>query len=120
MDLNSLPILLAQVSNTPAADPAGQPVVTPPHWSVQALPLILMVVIIFVMFRSQSKKAKQHAEMLKTIRPGDKIIASAGLVGVVIAVKETTISLRCGDAKLEIQKGAVNDIIERGAETSQS
>src|SRR5436190_20352488 len=64
--------------------------------------LVLMVVMFyFVLIRPQSKKAKEHTQMLKTIRQGDKIVTSGGLVGVVITVKEKTLSIRSADAKLE-------------------
>ena len=36
--------------------------------------LVLMVVMIGFMFFSQSKKAKQHAAMLKTLKSGDRVV----------------------------------------------
>ncbi|HEV2393336.1 MAG TPA: preprotein translocase subunit YajC [Verrucomicrobiae bacterium] len=81
------------------------------------VPLVLMVVLFyFVLIRPQSKKQKEHAEMLKTVRPGDKIVTTGGVVGVIITVKEKTLSLRSGDAKFEITKAAIAEITERSGE----
>jgi preprotein translocase subunit YajC len=102
--------------------PAG----TQPDPKAQALnmvvPLVLMIVLFyFVLIRPQSKKQKEHAQMLKTVKPGDKIVTSGGVVGVVITVKEKTLTMRSADAKFEITKSAIAEISERGgSEGSQS
>jgi preprotein translocase subunit YajC len=81
--------------------------------------MVLMVVVFYLIgIRPQQKKAKDHANLLKTLRPGDKILTTGGIVGVVITVKEKTVSLRSADAKFEILKSAVSEITERGGEAS--
>ena len=80
----------------------------------------MFVMLYFVLLRPQQKKAKQQEALLKAIRPGDKIITSSGIVGVVITVKEKTLSIRSADAKLEITKAAVADVTERSGEPSEA
>jgi preprotein translocase subunit YajC len=83
--------------------------------------LVIMVVLFyFVLIRPQSKKQKEHAAMLKTVRKGDKIVTNGGIVAEVITVKEKTLSIRSADAKLEVSKAAVAEITERSGEPSQS
>lgn len=106
MDLNFLPVALAQ--GTP---PQGQP----QAWTMLPM-LVLMVVMIGFMFFSQSKKAKQHAAMLKTIKAGDKVMTSSGIIGIVVAVRDNALTVRSADAKLEIVKSAVAEITERSSE----
>ncbi len=92
----------------------------PPAW-VNIVPLALLVVVFyFALIRPQQKKAKDHAALLKTIRTGDKIITNSGIVAVVVTVKEKTLTVRSGDAKLEITKSAVAEISERSGESSAS
>jgi preprotein translocase subunit YajC len=91
-----------------------------PFW-VSFFPIILMVVVFyFVLMRPQQKKAKDEAEMRKNIKPGDKILTSGGIIGVVVAVKEKSLSIRSADAKLEILKSAVTDITERSSGAAES
>ena len=45
---------------------------------------------------------------------------SGGVVGVVITVKEKTVSIRSADAKLEITKTAIAEIIERSGDEKES
>jgi preprotein translocase subunit YajC len=83
--------------------------------------MVLMVVVFYVIgIRPQQKKAKQHAALLKNLRPGDKILTSGGIVGVVITVKEKTASIRSADAKMEVLKSAVSEITERSGEATES
>lgn len=84
-------------------------------------PLFLMLfALYFAIIRPQQKRQKQHDEMLKTLSVGDKVTTSSGIVGVVVGVKDKTLSLRSADTKLEVLKSAVTEITERGGEPAQS
>lgn len=80
--------------------------------------LILGVVFYFLMIRPQQTKAKEHAELLKALKPGDKILTTGGILGVVISVKEKSLSIRSADAKLEIAKNAVSEVTERSSSSA--
>jgi preprotein translocase subunit YajC len=82
--------------------------------------VILFFVFYFMAIRPQSKKAKEHATMLKAMKAGDKVITSGGVVGTVVSVKEKTISIRSAETKLEILKSAISEITERSGETASS
>lgn len=84
---------------------------------IMFIPIILMVV--FLMW-SQNKKAKQHAALLATVKSGDKVLTSSGIIGTVVTVKEKVITIRSSDSKLEISLSAVADITERGTQKSDS
>ena len=85
------------------------------------MPLVLMVfVFYFVFIRPQQKKAKEQESLLKGIKPGDKIVTSSGILGVVLSVKEKSVSIRSADTKLEILKSSVSQLTERAGEGSES
>lgn len=84
-------------------------------------PLVLMFVIFyFMLIRPQQKKQKQHQALLATLKPRDKVVTSSGLVGEVLALKDKTLTLRCGESKLEILKNAVADVYERAGAPSDT
>src|ERR1039457_6451026 len=98
-----------------------QPGQTPPPAWMQLVPLGLMVVVFyFALIRPQQRKAKAQTELLKAVKPGDKIVTTSGIIGVVISVKDKAISLRSADSKFEITKSAVAEILERSGEASES
>lgn len=118
MNLKAFSLMLAQAAENAA--PGG----TVPNPKAEQLRFFLLIgvmglVMYFMMIRPQSKRAKEHEAMLKTLKAGDKVFTSGGVVGVVIAVKEKTVSLRSGDTKLEILKSAVAEV-DRSGVTSES
>lgn len=104
-----------------AADaPAGAPTQPDPRAGMLQLVgwMVIMVIVVWVMSGSQRKRAKQHAEMLKTLKSGDKVVTSGGILGVVITVKDKSVTVRSGDTKLELLKSAVSEITERAGATA--
>ena len=78
---------------------------------------LMFVIFYFVLIRPQQKRAKEQRKMLENLKSGDKVIASGGLVGTVITVKDTTVSLRSADAKFEITKASVVQILDASTPT---
>jgi len=116
-DYMSSPILNALLALAPPAQPGQAP---PPVWT-SMVPLVLLVVVFyFVLIRPQSKKAKEHAALLKTVRRGDEVVTSGGIVGEVVTVKDKTLVVRSMDAKFEINKAAISEISKRSGESSES
>ncbi len=73
---------------------------------------LIFVVMYFLMIRPQSQRAKQQKKMLSALKTGDKVVTAAGIVGVVITVKDNTVSIRSADAKFEVTKSSVTEILE--------
>ncbi len=91
-----------------------------PMWT-SLIPLVLLVVVFYVaLIRPQQKKAKQHTELLKSLKANDRVITTSGIVGIVISVKERTVTLRSADAKFEVVKSAIAEITERSNDQSES
>jgi preprotein translocase subunit YajC len=104
-----------------APPPSGTPV-NPKAEMAKLIGMVVLfgVMIYFAMIRPQQKRAKQQTEMLKSIRRGDRIVTSAGILGVVVTVGEKSVTIRSADAKMEITKSAIADIVERSGESSES
>jgi len=81
---------------------------------------IMMVMLYFLLIRPQQKKAKQQQEMIKTVKSGDKVVTTSGIIATVVTVKEDSISVRSADSKFEITKGAIAEIRERAGEASSA
>ncbi|HVK58466.1 MAG TPA: preprotein translocase subunit YajC [Candidatus Kapabacteria bacterium] len=72
----------------------------------------------FLMFRPQQKKAREHSEMLKTIKNGDRVVTTSGILGTIIGIKDKSISIRSADTKLEVLKSSIAEVTERGGSES--
>ena len=118
MNLTSLNLILALAP--PPQNPGEQP--NPTGQLVQMLGMFAIMGVMFylLLIRPQQKRAKEQARLLESIKAGDKVATSSGIVGVVVSVKDKTISLRSADAKLEVLKSAVTEVTERAGEASEA
>jgi preprotein translocase subunit YajC len=115
MHLNEI-LVLADAAAAPATTSTTAPAAQQGSPFGLFVPIALMFVIVyFMMLRPQSQQRKQQAKLLETLKSGDKIVTSSGIVGTVITVKDNTVSLRSADAKMEVTKASVVQILEGGA-----
>jgi len=67
---------------------------------VSLLPFALIFVIMyFLILRPQQKRAKQHQEMVSSLRRGDTVVTSGGLVGKITKVVDD------GEVELQLADG---------------
>ena len=98
----------------PAPAGQGQQSSVPPILTF--VPIIAMVfVFYFVFIRPQQKKAKELQSLLGSLRSGDRVVTSSGIIGTILTVKEKSVSLRSADTKLEVLKSAITEITDRAA-----
>ena len=75
------------------------------------LPLILIFVIFyFLLIRPQSKKAKEHKQLLENLKKGDKVMTNGGIYGVIEDIDADTITLKVGiggDVKIKVNRNYV-------------
>jgi preprotein translocase subunit YajC len=48
----------------------------------------MFAIFYFLLIRPQQKKAKEHQEMLKQLRRGDRIITSSGIYGTITGIDD--------------------------------
>ena len=112
MNLKALDFILAAGLQAQGATPPPQGDLNS-MWRMMGVPVIMMGAFYFMLIRPQQKKAKEHANLLKTLRNGDKIATSAGIIGVVLSVREKHVTMRSAESKFEILKSAVTEVLER-------
>ena len=56
---------------------------------------LIFVIMYFLILRPQQKRVKQHQEMVTSLRRGDTVVTSGGLVGKITKVVD--------DAEIEVQ-----------------
>jgi preprotein translocase subunit YajC len=111
MHLNALHIVLAQAANAApgqTAQPTGLQLL---FGSPITLVVVMLVMMYFLMLRPQQQQRAKHAELLKNLKSGDRVATASGIVGVVITVKDRTVSIRSADAKMEVTKASVTEVL---------
>jgi preprotein translocase subunit YajC len=81
------------------------------------LPLVLIfVVFYFLLIRPQQRRAREHREMLGSVRRGDQVVTGGGFLGKVTKVlndNEIEIELAEG-MRVRALKGTLQNIVSRG------
>ena len=73
------------------------------------LPIFILILMYFILIRPQSKKLKEHKQMLTELKKGDEVATAGGILGKVTKVGESFVLLRVSDnVELKIQKTSVN------------
>ena len=67
------------------------------------IPILMIAVLYFIMFRPQQKKAKEEAKMRSAIEVGDDVVTIGGLVGTVVSIKDDTLVLETGSDRSKIR-----------------
>ncbi len=75
----------------------------------QFFPLILVSgIVYFLLLRPQQKQQKEHDALLLSLRKGDEVVTTGGIVGRIQAVTDKVITLEIAkDVKVKVLKSAV-------------
>ena len=125
MHLNFFSGMLAQATTTaPAAAPAPATVAitgsqpAPPNMVMQLAPMFLLVIVFyFILIRPQQQRAKAQQKLLSALKAGDRVVTASGIIGTVTSVKDKQVSLRSADAKFEVTKASVTEILPASSES---
>lgn len=76
-----------------------------------AVPFILMAVFMyFILLRPQSKKAKEHQQLISNLKAGDEVVTSGGIIGRVKSVAENFVTIDAGSTSLKVMKSHVTGL----------
>jgi preprotein translocase subunit YajC len=85
------------------------------------LPLDLFIIVAFalvfyfIVWRPQSKRAKEHRELVGGLAKGDEIVTNGGLVGKITKVEEQFLVFEAADGvELKLQRSAVMQALPKG------
>jgi preprotein translocase subunit YajC len=78
--------------------------------------VLIFVVFYFLLIRPQSKKAKEHREMIAKLQAGDEVITAGGLAGKVVEAGETFITLEIAkEVAVKVQRFQVTQVLPKGS-----
>lgn len=81
---------------------------------------LVMVAAIFVLFyfmliRPQSKRAKEHRDLIGKLKKGDEVVTSGGILAKVVSIDEQYIKVSIADGvEISLQRSAVSTVLPKG------
>ena len=87
----------------------------------QLLPIVLIIAVFYVLLiRPQQKRQRQLQETISSLKIGDRVITTGGIIGVITTIRDTSFLIRTADKSiLEIARSAVADIDHEGQKLLQ-
>lgn len=82
-------------------------------------PLIMLaifgLIFYFMIWRPQSKRSKEHRDLLGSLSKGDEVICSGGIAGKVMKVTDNFIILEISpNSEVKVQKSAISSVLPKG------
>jgi preprotein translocase subunit YajC len=79
---------------------------------------IIFAIIYFLIMRPQQKKQKEHQEMLRNLKKGDRVVTVSGMYGVVTALDEKIVALQVDDkVRIKVSRQSVASLSDEELKT---
>ncbi len=78
------------------------------------LPLVaIFVIFYFLLIRPQQTRQKKWQQMLNELKTGDRVVTQGGIVGTIVALRDSSLHLRVppDNLRLEVSKNAVVSVM---------
>ena len=77
--------------------------------------LLIMVLFYFMLIRPQTKRAKEHKNMVGALSKGDELVTNGGLLGRVREVGDSFLTVEIADGiEVKVQKQSVATLVPKG------
>lgn len=74
-----------------------------------------ILIFYFLMWRPQSKRAKEHRNLVSALNKGDEVVTSGGVAGKITKVSEDFVAVEVAQGvEIKIQKHAVASALPKG------
>jgi preprotein translocase subunit YajC len=77
--------------------------------------MLIIGIMYFLMIRPQQKRLKEHRDMVASIRRGDTVVTSGGIIGKVTKVDENELQVEIADGvKIKVVRSTVSEVRGKG------
>ncbi len=82
--------------------------------SPMMLPILMIVVMYFVIFRPQQKRMKEHQKLIAGVKVSDHVVMESGVHGIITSVKERTVMVKIADnVKVEFERSKIAAVTKK-------
>ena len=70
--------------------------------------VIMFAIFYFLLIRPQQKRAKQHKELVNSLKAGDQVVTAGGVHGKVTAVQDTLVTLEiASNVRVKVNRSSI-------------
>ena len=112
---------IAQPS-TPATPPTTAP--TPPWWMNNFIPIVLIIVVFYLfLWRTKRTEDTKRKDMLGQLKRGDRVQTIGGILGSVVDVKDSEVTLKVDETsntKIRFSRSAIHRVVTEEDKKSEA
>jgi preprotein translocase subunit YajC len=75
----------------------------------------IFAIFYFLIIRPQRRQRDAHEKLLTSLQKGDQVVTSGGIVGEVVYLKDSEVTIKSGEAKLVVLRSNIATITNREA-----
>lgn len=107
--------LISSAFAQPAAESAANTAQHSPMASSLFMIAGFILLFYFLMWRPQSKRAKEHRQLMANLTTGDEVITAGGVLGKISRVTDEFVVLLVGEGvEIIVQKPAIVSVLPKG------
>jgi preprotein translocase subunit YajC len=90
------------------------PAAASPNPIMSFVPMIVVIgILYFLIIRPQQQQAKEHRQLVDSLKPGDHIVTQGGGHGTVTAVKGAIVQVKIADnVRVDVNRTAIAQILK--------
>ena len=76
----------------------------------------MILIFYFILIRPQSKRAKEHRQLVSALSKGDEVVTNGGILGKITDVSEQFVTLEVADnVQIKIQRQSIATVLPKGS-----
>ena len=69
-----------------------------------------IAIFYFIFFRPQRKQQREHMELIKNLKRGDKVATVGGIVGEIVHLTNEVVTIKSGDTRIEVERSKIGSV----------
>ena len=80
-----------------------------------AMLMVFVAIFYFLIWRPQSKRAKQHSQLIKNLSEGDEVVTTGGIIGKITKIADGFLTVEIApNTSVKMQRQAVTSALPKG------
>ena len=84
---------------------------------IQVVPLVAIMYFLFIL--PQRREQKRHRELIASLKPGQEVVTTGGLVGEIIQLRDDLVTIKSGDARVVVERVRIARLQSQPATTTK-
>lgn len=71
----------------------------------------IVAIFYFLIIRPKVQQEKRHQERLSKLKRGDTVVTAGGLIGEIVHIKDSQLTLKSGESRILVQRERVAEVV---------